>query len=170
MPTNWMNDDGLYIKFGTNEATPGYGGESSTDGNMRVITLTDIDTADIGSSPTILDYNVRVPGGVMINKVTVRVTEAFATGDAADLNIGLAESDMTELDYDGFLDAADDLVAAPVGSIWEYTQGSTDHGALIGAVTTTTLAPFYITFDTDTGTYTSGKFDLEIEYYVPNTN
>lgn len=160
----WMNSDGLYIKFGVDEATDGVGGEYRTNGPQRLaevkLTLT-----SAGLSPAIVDDNVWLPKGARIEKVEVVTETAATSGGLATLNVGLQRNDRsTELDYDGLVAA---LALASIDTAGEtnvLTKGSTGAGALLG----TSLAnPGYLTFDYDTAAFTAGVVKVRIYWSKP---
>ena len=161
----WSNADGLYIRFGTEEAEAGAGGEYRTDGPHRMIEVDIPALSAIGAvaTPTILDDMVVVPKNAFIEKVEVLVeTAADSAADNATLNIGLVRTDRTtELDYDGLITAGAQTTIDANGDIVEYIQGSTAHGALIG----TALAyNGYLTAGYGTAAYTAGAIKVRVYF------
>ncbi len=167
MATNWFNNDGLLIKFGTNEATPGKVGEygTFTTGNVHVIEIralqleTLIDTA---SALAILDENAWMPKNARVEWVDVLNVEAAATGVTLDL--GLIRFDrVTELDYDGLLAAAPIADYNALGETKHYMVGVTGAGALMGTVLAN---PGYIVATYNTA-FTDGTIDIRIGFSFP---
>lgn len=169
MATNWFNSDGLYVKFGTNEATPGVAGEYGflADGNDHVIEVR-LDLATLTASNVIVDQNVWLPDNARITKLEVITTEA-ATG-GTNVDVGLVRFDQTtEIDFDGLL--VDFLTASmsTVGETIVLYQNTTvpaataGTGALVGTVLTN---PGYITAAAS-GTYTTGEVKLRIFFDHP---
>lgn len=164
MPTNWTNGDGLYVKFGQNEATVGTVGEYDTKGLERVVEAV-ITLTSLGTAAARLDETVTIPSGVRISKIKVINETAATSGGSATLNVGLQRNDRsTELDYDGLIAAAALATFNAAGETIEITNGSTGAGALVG---TTTAYPGYLTADYDTAAFTAGKIRVQVFYYKP---
>ncbi len=166
MATNWFNNDGLLVKFGTNEATPGVAGEYGTlkSGNVHVLEcrLTLLNLVDAASALAIVDENAWLPKNARIEEVEVLNTEAAATGVTLDL--GLIRFDRTtELDYDGLLAAAPIADWNALGEKKLYTVGVTGAGALMGTVLAN---PGYIVATYNTA-FTAGKLNVRIGYSFP---
>ena len=161
----WTNSDGLYIKFGTEEAQAATSGMYRKADNVHeaevVITLTALGTsaARVGSETLVIPSGARIVGVTVVNQT------AATSGGSAVLNVGLQRLDRTtELDYDGLLAAAPLADYNAAGEIKEYVIGVTGVGALVG----TTLAnPGYITADYDTAAFTAGVIRVKIFYYFP---
>lgn len=161
----WTNSDGLYVKFGTEEATVGTAGEHSVMIGPEHVHEVVITLTGLGTAAAIQDQHTVVPSGARITKIKV-INEVLATsGGSATLNVGLQRLDRsTELDYDGFLAAAPLADYNAAGETKEYIIGVTGVGALVG----TSLAyPGYITADYDTAAYTAGKVRVQIFWYKP---
>lgn len=156
----WMNNDGLYIKYGTDEATAGKAGEYGTDvAGQRVIEF-DLTLTGLGTAAAIVDDNVFIPAGVRIQKVEIINSTAATSGGSAALNIGLQRRDRsTELDYDGLVAAAALATFNAAGETSTLTAGATGAGALIG---TTTAYSGYITADYDTAAFTAGVLKVRV--------
>lgn len=164
MPTNWTNSDGLYVKFGQNEATVATEGEYSTKGLERVVEVVlDLTTLATGAA-RIGSETATIPTGVRITKIKV-INEIAATGSGALLNLGIQKLDRTtEGDYDGLLAVAPRTDWDLAGETKEYIIGVTGVGALVG--TTTTYAG-YLTADYDTAAFSAGKVRIQVSYYKP---
>lgn len=156
----WMNNDGLYIKYGTDEATAGKAGAYGDVESGQHVVEANITLTGLGTSAAIVDDNVFIPAGVFITRVEIVATTAATSGGSAVLNLGLQRRDRsTELDYDGFVAAAPVADFGAAGNTVAYTQGSDEHGALIG----TTLANSgYLTADYDTAAFTAGVLKVRI--------
>lgn len=167
MATNWLNSDGLYVKFGTNEATPGVAGEYGffTDGDVHVleVRISDLTTLT-DSTQNILDQNVWLPKNARIEWVDVINTTA-ATGTNAVLDLGLQRFDQsTELDYDGLLADAPRTDWDALGETKHYMVGVTGAGALMGTVLAN---PGYLVATYDTAAFTAGAIKIRIGYSFP---
>jgi hypothetical protein len=167
MATNWFNSDGLLVKFGTNEATPGVAGEYGflTDGNVHVleVRLLTLETlVDTASASAIVDENAWLPKNARIEWIDVLNVEAAATG--ATLDLGLIRFDrVTELDYDGLLAAAPIADWNALGETKHYMVGVTGAGALMGTVLAN---PGYIVATYNTA-FTAGALEIRIGYSFP---
>lgn len=170
---NWndyVNADGLRQRYGTGEAEVTRGGELPYASANHIIEIellaTDLKAHDDATDPTtVLDWNTRVPTGVVIEKAELEVITAFA-GATATLDIGLVkasdqEAAFTDLDDDGIdaaiavtaIDAAGDTIACD-GALVGTTLASDDGGYLVSA-------------EAGTATFTAGEARLRIYYFVP---
>lgn len=159
----WYNNDGLVVKFGTEEATAGKAGGYNTRGPQQMIELFISDMTTVPSAAgTILDYNLVVPKNARIEKVEVITQTAVTSGGAAVLNVGLVRTDTTtELDYDGLVAALALASFNSAGETASLTVGSTSAGALIG----TTLANNgYLQVDYDTAAFTAGAIRVRVYF------
>ena len=159
---SWLNNDGLYIKFGTEKVNPRLGGESSTDGNNRVITV-DLTFADLAATGTekIIAEGVFIPDGAVLKKATFHVSTAFTSGGSATLTFGLIDNDRsTAYDADG-IDAAIAVAALTAGAT------ITCDGAAVGKVIANSGTPVMLTATEGTAAFTAGAGQLVVEYYIP---
>ena len=162
--TTWSNNDGLLVKFGTAEATPGEGGHPLQYGPLMVAEVQFTGT-DIGSTATLIDRHTIIPSGARIEKVEVVAETAFTSGGSATLDVGLVDQDeTTEIDDDGLVAALALTSIDADGDVVELIQGSTGHGALIG---TTLSNAGYLTCHYGTAAYTAGEMVLRVYYYIP---
>ena len=135
----------------------------------------DIDLAVLGADTTdkiVADADtVWFPAGAVIEKVTLISTEVWA-GTNANLDLGLSYYNssgvLTELDHDGLLAAYDTLHGAAVGTRDEVVQGSTEHGALVGAALAATNEKYVLTGAAETAAFTAGQAHVIIEYRATN--
>ena len=158
---SWNNDDGLYIRFGTEKPVVALGGESTTDGNNRVITL-DLTYADFAATGTekIISEGLTIPNGAFVKSAVFTVSTAFA-GATATLTFGLIDSDRsTAYDADG-IDAA--IAVTAIDAVGDEI---TCDGAVVGTVISNTT-PVYVTATEGTAAFTAGEGQLVITYYMP---
>jgi len=150
----WTNEDGLYIRYGTNRA--GVATDGSTGAEELVLiheiadatTLADTDTAAVpGDRPFI-------PAGAILRDAIFVVDTAFTSGGAAVLDLGLKQADGTNIDDDG-IDAA-----IAVGSL-TVRSGTESDGALVG---TKMEHDSYVMATYDTAAFTAGAGRLIIKY------
>lgn len=159
----WDNNDGLRVRFGTEQATASLAGEYVTTGAMREVEVI-INLADLTETETILDDFVTLPAGVKIAEVKVVTTTAAATGTAIDL--GLIRLDRTtETDYDGLLAAFATATMNVAGETTILVNGSSTGGAMIG--TTTSNVNFISASRTTATAFTAGRIVVTIKYYRP---
>lgn len=160
----WLNDDGLTVKFGTEEADAGKGGAYSTLGALRMAEV-EITGTSIASTATLVDRHTIIPSGARIEKVEVVAETAFTSGGAATLDVGLVDQDeTTAIDDDGLVAALALTSIDADGDVVELVQGSTGHGALVG---TTTSNAGYLTVHYGTAAYTAGVGKVRVYYYIP---
>lgn len=157
---SWINNDGLKVEFGTEKTVSAYGGESSTDGNDRVITL-DLVYSDFAAFGTtkIIGANIPIPNGAVIREASFHVSTAFA-GATATLTFGLYDTDETTVyDADG-IDAAIAVAALTAGAT------ITCDGAVVGVPISNTT-PVIVSALVGTANFTAGAGQLVIKYYMP---
>lgn len=158
---SWYNSDGLYVRFGTEKTVPALGGESSTDGAKREVTI-DFDYADLAAFGTekIIGEGVVIPSGVFLESATLVVETAFA-GATATLSLGLIDTDRsTAWDADG-IDAA--IAVTAIDAVGDTIACD---GALIGTTLSNSVGG-YVTATVGTANFTAGKARLTIVYYHP---
>lgn len=160
----WLDNAGLYQKYGVDQTTVGKGGEYRNNGHFREIEVK-IDLTTLTAAETVLDDNIFIPAGVRISEIKIVTQTAAATGTAIDL--GLIRTDRaTEIDYDGLLTA---FPTATMNAANETTiitvPGAAAGGALVG---TTTANVGHITCSrTDATAFTAGIIHVTIKYYRP---
>lgn len=159
MPTPWMNDDGLYIKFGTDKADAVNGGEYNVLGGEHWVEF-DLDLTTLGSSAAIINDVVFLPKNVRVERVEVIVLTATA-GTSSNLNLGLMKFDRTTaIDADGLLAAADAFHTSAAGVTTVYYTDTTEAGVLIGDDSGND--PGYFCAFYDTGAYTDGLLKIRV--------
>jgi hypothetical protein len=160
----WTNNDGLYIRFGTDEAVHAKGGDFRPSGGKH-ITEVEITATSLGTAAAILDNTVTIPAGARIEKVEVVAETACTSGGAAVLNVGLIDQDRTTaIDADGLVAALALASINVVGELNTLSVGVTGAGALVG--TTLTNAGL-LTADYDTAAFTAGVVVVRVHWYKP---
>ena len=144
---SWMNSDGLFVKFGKEEADTSVGGHYNVDGATKEVEVTIPYTELLSATPAIIGSvgnpgarGVILPKGAIIEEVEIYVSDAFTSSGtigSATLQIGTKEAGdrSTEADHDGLTTTAATGTAlglATEGTITVLRQGSTGHGADIG--------------------------------------
>jgi hypothetical protein len=176
----WTNADGLYIRYGADEADVASGGQYSTDGSLHEVEVqlayTDFDSATYAMPHSSADaFGVVLPKGARVEEIETVVTTAFTSSGTigtSTLGIGLkkASDRSTELDHDGFTTASftgTEAGLATVGTKKVIRVGSTGAGVLLG----TTLAENGVLVLSNTlhasHPHTAGAIRIRIRYYFP---
>lgn len=169
--TQWTNSDGLTIRFGTEQkgydtATPA---ATYTSGLMRQLVVDfsydnlpgpNADSDNDGTDDAFI--SAKIPANAYITRALLVVELDWATADAADLTIGLEQADGTTIDADG-IDAAIAASALDTGDVVVC------NGALVGGTLTVGTADAYVVATIGTGSFTTGKARLIIEYVDTGT-
>lgn len=154
----WVNNDGLLVKTGPDEATVAKAGVfEDMDGNNHIVeaVLSYGDFEAFGTD-TILSDTLIIPDGARIISANVYVETAFTSGGSATLVVGLKRKDRSTA-YD-----ADGLVGST--AVASLTAGATITGA--GALVNTTLAyDGLLTATVGTADFTAGKAKIIVKYY-----
>jgi len=175
-----MNNDGLYVRYGVNEAESASGGAKKIyNGNHEVefeIAFNDFNSATTALPRTTDSFGVVIPKGARVEEVETVVQTAFTasagTVGAATFVLGLKQASdrSTELDHDGFLTTSATGTAlglATVGTKIVTRVGSTGAGALLG----TTLASNGVITVANSGhgtnTLNAGVLKVRVRYFYP---
>jgi hypothetical protein len=173
---HWVND-GLLHKFGTSQATVAKGGEVLAGASTVKMVEFKVDLAVVAASTSqyILDETITIPSGAWIEKVVVQVLTETA-GANANLDLGLVDQDRsTEIDFDGFLAAADVFNGGTdIGGFFEFLPphqvqaGSalaitTEGGALLGTKLSNTG---FVTANYNNAAFTAGVVVIRIYYSI----
>lgn len=162
----WINNDGLRVRFGVEEAWVARGGAVQPNGEDLQITFkVPLASAATGSALIPRTHGIFIPAGLRIEEVEIVNDVAATSGGSATLNIGLNRTDTTTaIDADGLV-AALALTAFDVaGETTVLRVGSTGAGALIG---TTTANPGVLVFDWDTAAFTAGELTVTVRGKIP---
>ena len=164
----WLDNTGLYQKYGVDQTTPMAGGEYRSNGETREIEFK-ITLADLGSSAAIIEGtdNLVMPAGFTVETVEVIAdTAAVASGGSATLDIGLIRYDRsTEIDYNGLVAAMAKTAIDTTGEKNILNKGSTGAGALVG--TTVGSNPGYFTANYGTAAFDSGVVTVRVKFRKP---
>jgi len=154
----WMNNDGLYLKYGVQKTTANTGGDYKSFGDTREVEF-DITMAGLTTSAVIQNDTIFFPAGMTIESVQTEVITTAAGGTS--LSIGTVKTDRsTAISTTTFLSAAPIADHTTAGQRKDYTVGVTGVG---GGVGTTISEPAYITA-LAAGTYSAGKVRVRIRY------
>jgi len=165
---SWLNNDGLYLKYGTDKATPETAGDYQQPGGNRVIEVL-IDLTTLTSTAAIQSDTTFFPAGtnVFIEQVDI-ITEVGATSGTS-FSVGLIQSDRATIPSNystAFANAVTTTNVDTAGKKLTLTQtsGSYVSNTLIGSSPSSTTAPYYITA-LASGTYATGKVRVRISYH-----
>lgn len=166
----WTNNDGLYVTFGAEKASPSKGGQLGVCMAQKVAEIVISDLTDLGTTAEIIGtedgsagQGVMLPKGARIEKVEIIATTAATSGGSATLDIGLIRTDRsTAYDDDGLLAALPLASLATEGETTEETADGTYAGALVGTVLANNglLVCSY-----NTAAFTAGAAKIRV-YYV----
>jgi hypothetical protein len=159
--STWQNNDGLFVKFGTREATPSKVGDVKTFGPLQTLELT-LTMTELTDTNAIISDAAKLPKNVLIQSIELLPTVAITSGGSAVLDIGLIDNDRSSNHDDDALIAAHAI--ASHNAVGEWTNiilGGTGAGVQFGVVTTKNT---YITAGFDTAAYTAGKLKIRINY------
>jgi hypothetical protein len=168
----WFNNDGLYIKYGTDEVTVVDGGEYNTLGALHEVEI-EIDLDSLATATeSILSDTITIPNGARIERVRFVVETGATSGGSATLDFGLIDQDRTtELDYNGFVAALAVADISDTGAVIEFVAGADsvpDGHAGVGALVGTTLSNTgYFTAGANTAVFTAGRIKARIYWYNP---
>lgn len=182
---SWLNSDGLYIKYGTEESAVARGGEVINESLDSVIEFT-IDYKDLlSATPTLLgqasgteqgSVGIVIPAGLFIREVeTIAVTAFTSSGTigSSTLQIGLVRAtDRSTVMSNTALTTAS-FVGSSIDAAGEDTVlrvGSTGAGAYIG--TTIANDGLVVVANTAHAThpYTAGKLRVRVRGFYPAQN
>lgn len=164
----WLNSDGLYIKFGTDEGVSDHpAGEYKTFSNGEQVVEAVIDLTLLTETETIMNDVVVVPANAHIMWVETVAIVGGTNGTAID--VGLIDQDRSaEIDYDGFLAAMPVAEYAQVGETRRFYETHTvpttitGTGALVGQELTN--AGYISASRTDGTAFGAGEIKVRVAY------
>ena len=172
---NWLNNDNLYLQYGTSKAVATPAGEFKAYGEDRVIDI-GLDLTTLTTSTATILGNTNFYGGgsnIIIDRVEFVVETAATSGSSSTLKVGLVQNDRATVpaNYDhAFINGETNANMATVGDRLVYVgtdsipAGSTHGGTLIGSFPASATAPYYITAQAGTAVFTAGKIHIRIYY------
>lgn len=163
---NWLNNDNLYIQYGTSLAVPETAGDFVNYGGNRVIEVL-IDLTTLTSTAAIQSNTTLFPDGtnVFIEQVDI-VTEVGAASGTS-FSVGLIQTDRATIPTNystAFANAVLTATVATAGDKVSLTTGVATAGGLIGSSPASATGPYYITA-LSAGTFTTGKIRVRISYH-----
>jgi hypothetical protein len=158
----WTNQDGLVVGFGQRDVSENSAKKIAVEGAVEelVLDLNDAveleDTQDVSGNAIV--NGAEIPAGSLIVSATLVVTEAFASGGAAVLDVGTYNADTgAAVDDDGLIEAA---ALGALGADAVVTGAGGQVGAVVGE-----RVKVAATFDA--AAYTAGKARVVIKYQPP---
>lgn len=158
----WYNNDGLLVKFGTEEAVVGGGGEYRWNGPFTEVEF-DVqwDKLNAFGTATILDETVRIPNGVLLTSAEFETIVPFVSSGSATLTLGFFDTDRTTAyDEDG-IDAT--IAKTAIDAVGETV---TCDGALINTILANNT-PNLVSATVGTADFSAGQGKLRLRYFVP---
>jgi hypothetical protein len=169
--TQWDNDDGLVVGFGTRTSTRAPA-RKADEGPLETIHMNfdwvDLPETSVAATDDQLVHGPAIPNGAVLVSAKLTVLEAFAGGTSITFGVYNADT-AAAVDADGVIQAEVTADIDAIGDIVEYTianAGASGAGADIGTVVATTEGVKVAGFAT--GTFTAGKAVLEVNYQLPN--
>lgn len=165
---SYMTKSGVFLKFGTEFATPTTWGDYVSFGANRVIegTITMAGTAG-GATSIVSDvtwFPALAAGQLYIERVEV-IAETAATGGTS-YSVGIIQADrVTTPATSTFINGALIATVDTAGKFVNYFNGVTGAGALIGTGAALATGPYYITYS-PVGTFTAGSIRVRILYHA----
>lgn len=157
----WLNNDGLYVKFGTEEGNVGILGEYRTNAAQRQTEII-LDLTTLASTDTILDFTTFLPKDAFIEKVDIETKVSATSGGSATLSVGLYKSDTTTaISATGLVSALALATIGNAGTLTTLTLGSTGAGAKIGS---TPGFPAYFSAKYGTAAFTAGVVAIRVHW------
>lgn len=160
----WVNNDGLPIRFGTELAKVGEGGQYRWNGPFAEYEY-DVIWDDLEAFGTVdfLGRSVRIPNGMLLTEATFEVSEAFTSLGAPTLTFGFHNADGTAYDADGI------DVSIAMTAIDAVGDTITCDGALVNKILDNPNKKYsYVTCTVGVADYTAGKGKLRLKLYVPH--
>ena len=156
---NWMNNDGLFVQYGTSKAVPTTMGDYLSYGEWREIEFTaNLATGNpLATAGTyIMGNTTMLPTGVFIESVNYSVETAGAGGTS--ISGGTIRADRSTS-----ISATNLSAAIATASLTAGANVTVTTGGIVGTTTSFTDGFAYITATT-IGTYTAGSVKFRIRY------
>lgn len=160
----WVNNDGLPIRFGVDQAETGEGGQFRWHGPYAEYEFDVIwNEVEAFGTVTYLGRSVRIPDGDLLTEATFEVSEAFSTASSPTLTFGFHNADGTAYDADG-IDAT--IAATAIDAVGDTVVCD---GDLVNKVLANPAKKYsYVTCTVGTANFTSGKGKLRLKTWRPH--
>lgn len=160
--STWINADGLEVKFGTTQFEDAKGGAVLVDGEYNQVVI-EVTGTEVPSADAPVAKYVQLPDGAYLHSAELIVSDAFTSGGAATLDLGIFSDDgdgtYTVVDADG-IDAA-----IAVGTLTADAKVESN-GALIGTTLSGGGRNLVVSSGYNTAAFTAGEAKLIIKYTV----
>jgi hypothetical protein len=169
---NWLNNDGLYLQYGTAKATPEVGGDYQMFGPNRCTEVV-IDLTTLTSTAAIQSNTSFFPDGANMYVEQIEVVCEVAGASGTSFSVGLIQTDRATIPANYSTAFVNAMVLADVtyvGQKTTLTEGSTYAGLMLGASSNSgtypasATGPYYITA-LSSGTFTTGKVRVRIFWH-----
>lgn len=156
----YMDNAGLYRKYGTEKTAVNKAGSYQMPGPNRMIEIKSLDLTTLTTSSLIVSDVEFYPKGWIVERVEVWVKTAATTGTSATLQIGTIETDRSSNPLVGSILTAQ--AATTIDADGEYNNFTRTAVGVYGDKDTVPTVTQYITASTGTGTFTAGVVDVRI--------
>lgn len=158
------NTDGVYVPYGTAQATVAVGGSPAQSGEFKTLeynfTYANLNAHTVADTILGTVPHTYIPAGAHLVSATLYVNTAFDSGGSATLDIGAANEAGTVTSNQG-IDAA--IAESAIDTAGKSVACD---GALVGTIL---AADTYISMGVNTATFTTGEGTLIFKYFVPST-
>jgi hypothetical protein len=166
----WTNSDGLKVPFGTHTADNEVPAVTAANGGTKVMVMeiVGINLVDTIAAANVAPEAPQIRRGSTIKKATLMVSEAFTSGGAATLDLGLWGVSAGVVDDADGIDV--DIALTAIDAIGDVVicDGAVVNGVIaVGATANSNCA---ITASYETAVFTAGKATLIVEYIEPMYN
>lgn len=159
----WVNNDGLEVRFGSEQGADALGGHVQSYGEF-LETVLDIVGTNVPTADAPVDKKIMIPPGAYIESATFFVDTAFTSGGSATLDLGLMNDD-----GDGTYSTLDDNgidVALAVAALAADARVACN-GAQINtspANSTNAALPTVFSYGFNTAAFTAGRGRLVVKW------
>lgn len=165
----WLNNDGLYLQYGTSLAIPETAGDFQQPGGNRVIEVL-IDLTTLTSTAAIQSNTLFFPSGTgyFIEQVDVVAEVGAATGTS--FSVGLIQTDRATIPTNYSVALVSAMTTSSVDTAGKKvtltgSSGSFITNSLIGSSPASATGPYYITALSAGSAFTTGKVRVRISYH-----
>lgn len=160
---SWLNNDNLYLQYGTQKAVPTTAGDYLSYGEWRDIEFT-INLASLSTTPTIIANTTFLGTPIFLESVQLDV-ETAATGGTS-LSIGTMRLDRATVISNSNIVNASLTATLTQGNQVTLVGGSATAGTLVGTTVTSSQLPDTSAYITATvaGTFTAGTVKVRLRY------
>lgn len=160
-----VNEDGLVIRSGVDEAAPAVISEYRTDGPLRILEIEfNLENLPVDADGSVIaSYGASIPAGAQIEYVEITTfVDVDSAGDAFILDVGLTDADggSNVTDVDGLVDAATQT---------EMNTGGRNVAGWVGDdVGTVIVEKAYVTWEVTVADATAGVGVIRVAYSMPD--